>query len=286
MNPQTNVYNWAESVGLNVSRLPLNDWIGRQSSPTGDIYNIDTPLSSISLETNYAASRVMPSVETPNQLANNTADALDSLNQASGRTAYNTAASTGAIDNLIGAYQSNLSELNRRAGYQMATGAFLKTAASAVGVFDQLLTWGMRRDNINLQKRNAKQAADNQMMAIDNQVMYIKNQLMDKFNSLVANNTVMMAAKNLRVTAANILEASKETAHDLDMDFRTAESNAELEKINLRNAKKQADISAKVQKTKQMTDFIGSAANLGLNLATGGGTGMSWGNLYNNFMQY
>lgn len=267
----------AATLGINnVSLNPENTFGALTTDRPGFTFNPD--LMSLDL--------TMPTVSTPSQLLPTVGDTLLYLNSLSGRGTMLSGGNTGAVNNLLAAYGDNIAGLKARADQQMATGGVLKTAASAVKVFDQLLTWDLRRDNINLQRDNTKQAADNQMLAIDNQVSYVKNQLMDKFNQLVANNTVMMAAKNLRVTAANVLEASKETAHDLEMDFRTAESNAELEKINLRNAKKQADISAKIQKTKQMTDFIGSAANLGLNLATGGGTGMSWGNLYNNFMQY
>lgn len=267
----------AATLGINsVSLNPEETFGSLTTDRPGFTFNPD--LMSLDL--------TMPTVSTPSQLLPTVGDTLLYLNSLAGRGTMLSGGNTGAVNNLLAAYGDNIAGLKTRADQQMATGGVLKTAASAVKVFDQLLTWDLRRGNINLQRDNTKQAADNQMLAIDNQVSYVKNQLMDKFNQLVANNTVTMAAKNLRVTAANVLETSKEAAHDIDMDFRTAESNAELEKINLRNAKKQADISAKVQKTKQMTDFIGSAANLGLNLATGGGTGMSWGNLYNNFMQY
>lgn len=193
---------------------------------------------------------------------------------------------TGALNNLSSTFADYLGGLKAQGQKQQAMGATLRTVSSAVKVFDDLLTWDLRRESINLQKSNAKQAADNEMLAIDNQTMYAKNQLMDRFNSIVANNTVTMAARNLKVSTANILEASKETAHDIDMDFRTLESNADLKKANLKNQKKQADIAAKFAKTKQWTDFIGHASELGLNVATGGMTGQSWGSLYSAFQSY
>lgn len=190
---------------------------------------------------------------------------------------------SGTNSNLADVFGDYLTSTKNKASSQQFLGASLKTAASAVKVFDQLVSWNVNRDNINLAKKNTQLAADNQMAALDNQVLYVKNQLMDRFNSVVANNAVNMAARNLRVTSANLLEASKETAHDINMDFRTAESNAELQKINLRNQKKQASIAAKYAKTAQLTGFINAAAELGLNVATGGMTGQSWGQLYSGY---
>lgn len=192
---------------------------------------------------------------------------------------------TGAVNNLAAVWGDYLGGKKRTAQRQQFQGAALKTIASAVNVFDQLVTWGTRRENINLQKSNAKLAADNEMAAIDNQVLYLKNQLMDKFGELVAQNSVVMAAHGLKVSTGALLEASKETANDINMDFRTAESNAELQKISLRNAKKQAKIGAKMAKTSMFTDFINASIDLGLQIATGGSTGQTWGNLYSGYTQ-
>ena len=163
------------------------------------------------------------------------------------------------------------------------TGALLKTIASAEDVFNSLAFWGLNRGNINLSASNNRQNYENQMNAIDNQVLYAKNQLMDKFNTLVASNTVNMAARNLKVSTGAVLEASKETAHDITTDFRTLESNANLTKIGLKAAQQQSDLAAKLQKSQQFTQLLSGATELGLMYATGGGTGESFGNLYKNY---
>lgn len=186
---------------------------------------------------------------------------------------------TGAMNNISSTMSDYFGGLKRQGQIQQFQGAALRTVSSAVNVFDDLINWGTRRENIELQEENTKQAADNAMLAIDNQTLYVKNQLMDKFNNLVAQNSVTMAARNLKVSSGALLEASKETANDINMDFRTLESNADLQKAALENAKKQAEILADHQKTNQVLDFIGDATKLGLNIATGGGTSMSWGNL-------
>lgn len=176
-----------------------------------------------------------------------------------------------------------LAGMKQTASKERALGASLKTASAAGDFFSQLLTYSTSKSNISLQAANTKQAAENAMNALDNQVLYYKNQITDKFNSLIARNTVTMAAKNLRVSAGALLEQTKDAAYDATQDIRMLESNAELKKISLRSAQKQADISKKLQKNLLTANLIGSAAKLGLMFATGGGTGESWGNLFSSF---
>ena len=192
---------------------------------------------------------------------------------------------TGATNNIAAIMGDYYGGLKATAQRQQFMGATLNTVASAVNVFNNLISWNARRKNINMQRDNTKLAIDNAMAEIDNQVLYAKNKLMDKFGNLVANNAVNMAAANLKVSSGALLELSKETANDITMDFRTLESNAELKKISLRNQKKQAEIAAKVAKTSQVTNFVNSAIDLGLNVATGGGTGQTWGQLYSGYKQ-
>jgi hypothetical protein len=176
-----------------------------------------------------------------------------------------------------------LSGMKQTANKERALGASLKTAAAAGDFFSQLLTYSTSRSNISLQAENTKQAAENAMNALDNQVLYYKNQITDKFNTLMARNTVTMAAKNLRVSAGALLEQTKDAAYDATQDIRMLESNAELKKIALRSSQKQADISKKLQKNLLNANVVSSAAKLGLMVATGGGTGESWGNLFSSF---
>ena len=176
-----------------------------------------------------------------------------------------------------------LTGMKDTASKERALGASLKTVAAAGDLFSQMLTYGTQRKNISLQAENTKQAAENAMNALDNQVLYYKNQITDKFNTLIARNTVTMAAKNLRVSAGALLEQTKDAAYDATQDMRMLESNAELKKIALRSAQKQADISKKLQKNLLTANLVGSAAKLGLMLTTGGGTGESWGNLFDSF---
>lgn len=162
----------------------------------------------------------------------------------------------------------------------MYQGAVLKTIGSATDLFNSLLTFGDRHRIINQQADNTKIAADNQMKAIDNQVLYAKNQIMDRFTDMVASNTVEMAAKGLRVSAGSLLEGTKGAAYDLTQDIQMMESNARLKKISLEATKKQAEVARDLAKSQQWADLVAGVAKLGLNIATGGGTGESWGNLY------
>lgn len=162
----------------------------------------------------------------------------------------------------------------------MYQGAVFKTIGSATELFNSLLTFGDRHRIINQQADNTKIAADNQMKAIDNQVLFAKNQIMDRFTNMVASNTVEMAAKGLRVSAGSLLEGTKGAAYDLTQDIQMMESNARLKKISLEATKKQAEVARDLAKSQQWADLVAGVSKLGLNIATGGGTGESFGNLY------
>lgn len=178
---------------------------------------------------------------------------------------------------------SLLADTKEKAQKNLFMGAALKTAASAGNLFNSLLSMGLNYNLIDKQKKNTKMSVENRMQALDNQVLYYKNQITDKFNTLMARNTVTMAAKNLRVSTGALLEESKDAAYDATKDIQMLESNAELKKIALRNEEKQAKISAKLAKSQLVTNVIQGFANLGLNVASGGGTMESWGDLYSGF---
>lgn len=139
-------------------------------------------------------------------------------------------------------------------------GYLMKGVGAATEMFDQIVN--ITSNIAGKQVTNAKLAADNEIQAIENQVLYTKNQLMDRFNQTVARNTLINAAKNLKVTTASILEQSKKTAEDITYDFRTLESNANLRKINLEASKRMADVSAKYMRTQQWIGFAKSVGSL------------------------
>lgn len=139
-------------------------------------------------------------------------------------------------------------------------GYLMKGVGAATEMFDQIVN--ITSNIAGKQAANAKLAADNEIQAIENQVLYTKNQLMDRFNQTVARNTIITAAKNLKVTTASILEQSKKTAEDITYDFRTLESNANLRKINLEASKRMADVSAKYMNTQQWLGFAKSIGSL------------------------
>ena len=174
-----------------------------------------------------------------------------------------------------GDISNSLSGIKSQAQRQMLGGAMLKTAGAAGKLFSDLLVASSNWKNINRQKENTKLEADVQMKALDNQILYFKNQIADKFNNLMARNTVTLATKNLRVTAGNLLEQTKDVAYDATQDIRMAESNAELKKILLRSQKRQADVTARLMKSREMTTLLGDVANLGLMIGTKGGTFMT-----------
>lgn len=179
---------------------------------------------------------------------------------------------------------SSTSELNIKAMNQMFQGAVLKTVAAADDFFSIATGIAMGSpERIDEQSENAQQNYQNQMDALDNQVLYIKHQLADRFNRTVENNIMTMAAKNLRVTSGNVLELTKDMAQEMTEDMRTAESNARLKQIALAADKASVKESAKYAKKQLWTGLAQSAIKLGLMWETGGGTGESWGNLYNNY---
>jgi hypothetical protein len=185
----------------------------------------------------------------------------------------NTSAPTLGLSN-------NLYGLKEKAGKDMFYGASMKTFASVANLFANLATFGTNLNNAHRQAQNTKLQSDVEIEALDNQILYYKNQITDKFNSLIARNTVTMAAKNLRVSSGALLEKMKDDAYDASQDIRTVESNAELKKIALRSAKKQADITKRLQQSQVASNLIYSLGQAGLMIASGGGTMESWGDLY------
>ena len=175
-----------------------------------------------------------------------------------------------------------LASLKSDASKQMLTGAELKTVSDAGNFFTALINFGMGRKTNAMEAQNTKLQAEVQMKALDNEVLYYKNQIMDKFNTLIARNTVTMATKGLRVSAANLLEQTKDTAYDATKDIETLESNAELKKIALRSQQKQADITKRLKNSELAANLMKATVDLGIMAMTGGTTGQSWGNLYGN----
>lgn len=173
-----------------------------------------------------------------------------------------------------------LEKNKERADKLLLGGATLKTAASAGNLFSSLLKYGLESSNLDKQRRNTKMSVENKMQALDNQVLYYKNQITDKFNTLMARNTLTMAAKNLRVSTGALLEQTKDAAYDATKDIEMLESNAELKKIALRNEEKQSKIVSKLGKSQLVANVLQGMADLGLNIATAGGTMQSWGDLY------
>ncbi|MBO7735528.1 MAG: hypothetical protein J6S67_23385 [Methanobrevibacter sp.] len=188
------------------------------------------------------------------------------------------------ISNALNRMLSSQSELNSKAMNQMFQGAVYKTVAAADDFFSRAtgLIMGMP-GMIEKSASIASQNYQNQMDAIDNQVLYMKHQLADRFNKTVETNIMNMAAKNIRVTAGNVLDLSKELALETTEDMRTLESNARLKKIALEAGKKSSKESARLAVKQLWTGFAQSALKLGIMWETGGGTGESWGNLYSNY---
>ena len=151
----------------------------------------------------------------------------------------------------------------------LKAGYVLKTASAAGDLFNAILTYSGARANAGLKEANTKQSVENQMLALDNQVMYYKNQITDKFAQTMAKNAVTMATKNLRVTAGNLLEKTKDAATDATYDIKMLESNAELKKIALRSEARQAEVTSKLTNKLATANLIGSAAKLGLVVSSG-----------------
>lgn len=171
-----------------------------------------------------------------------------------------------------------------RAQKAMFQGALLKTVASASDFFSRATgILAGQAGAIRGQASNAIKNYQNQMAALDNQVLYLKNQLSDRFNKMVDTNIMNMAAKNLRVSKANVLDLTRSEARDITEDMRMAESNARLRQIALQAGQKSAKESSKWDITKMWTGFVQSALKLGIMWETGGGTGESWGDLYKGY---
>lgn len=193
--------------------------------------------------------------------------------------ATDTTTAINSTNQMLGDFLGGLKE---KAGKQAFWGGATKTVASAAKLFTNIMTYTSGRKIANMQAENTKMQTQVQMDALDNQVLHYKNEIMDRFNTLVARNTVTAAAKGLRVTGANILEQSKEVAHDATEDIRTMESNAELKKIALRSEARQADLTKHLQKELLTANLVKGVADLGLAVSTGGGTFQSWGDLWAN----
>ena len=226
-------------------------------------FSIEPAISSLALSDDVFAKAGVPSTNIPS---------VNIPKSVSG------AAPSGDLDFLGKA----LSELRAAGNKKMFTGAALKTASAAGDFFSALIEFGMGRKTNAMQADNTRLQAEVQMQALDNEVLYYKNQIADKFNKVVARNTVTMAAKGLRVSAANILEKTKDAAYNATKDIETLESNAELKKIALRSQQKQADITKKLKNSELTANLMKATVDLGIMAMTGGGTGQTWGNLYGN----
>lgn len=165
-----------------------------------------------------------------------------------------------------------------KAKKDMFEGAVLKGVAKAADIFNKLTI-----KDFNSTYRITKQNYKNQMDALDNQVLYIKHQLADRFNKTVETNIMNLAAKNLRVTSGNVLDMTKDMAQEMTEDIQMAESNAELKKIALRAGKDQAKESTRYAEKQMWVSFADAARKLGTVVASGAGTGESFGNLYKGY---
>lgn len=183
-----------------------------------------------------------------------------------------------ALDKLLGSNP----DTKARAQVDMYEGAMMKTVSAASDVFNSAIGI-LYGGNIDIARDATVQNYQNQMDALDNQVLYIKHQLSDRFNKTVETNIAQMAARNLRVTAGNVLDLSKEEASEITEDMRTAESNARLKKIAFAAGQKQAKASAKYAHAQQWFGMAKSLTKLGMMYETGGGTGETFGKLYTGY---
>lgn len=186
---------------------------------------------------------------------------------------------TGALNQTNQMWGDYLSGLKSNADTNMKVGTALKTAKSAMKLFGSIMNYGFAKGNARLMNQNAKQRAENEMLALDNRLMYYKNQIIDKFGETMAQNSVTMAMKNLRVTAANIMEQTKDAAYDATQDIKMAESNADLKKIAIRAEEQQTKIASKLMKKTAFLDVMNSLGELGITVGTGMATG-GFGNLF------
>lgn len=155
-----------------------------------------------------------------------------------------------------------LADVKDKANKARNMGMMMKNISSAGEIFNAALNLGYHKV-YDMQRDNTVQSAENQITALDNQVLYKKNQMMDRFNQVVANTAVATANKNLKVSTGSILEQNKELAHDINEDYRMLESNAELDKINLRATQKLANVTNKLQHNMLWTNLVGSVAKAG-----------------------
>lgn len=183
-------------------------------------------------------------------------------------------------NNFMDSFGNILMGIKSEGDKSLALGYGLKTVAAAGELFNDIVNYRFTRTNANLAASNTKKSVANQMLALDNQIQYYKNQITDKFAQTMSKNAVIMASKNLRVTAGNLLEQTKDAAYDATKDMRMLESNAELKKIALRSEAKQADVTKKLTKNLATANVIGSMAKLGLMVSGGMMAGVDYGNLF------
>ena len=148
------------------------------------------------------------------------------------------------------------------------TATMLNLAADAGDLFDSIVGVSAGISNAKATARNTIMSAENQIMAIENQTMYVKGRLQNRFNNMLAQTQVRQAARGLKVSAASTLEANKETAYDLTMDYATLDTNANLEKIRLENVKSQAKVAEDFAKDQNWTNLIGSLGKFAFSLGT------------------
>lgn len=186
---------------------------------------------------------------------------------------------TGALNQTNQMWADYLSGLKSKADTDMKVGTALKTAKSAMKLFGSIMNYHYAKGNARLMNQNAKQKAENEMLALDNRLLYYKNQITDKFGETMAQNSVTMAMKNLRVTAANIMEQTKDAAYDATQDIKMAESNVELKKIAIRAEEQQTKLASKLMKTNAYLDVMNSLGELGITVGTGMASG-GYGSLF------
>lgn len=186
---------------------------------------------------------------------------------------------TGALNQTNQMWGDYLSDLKSKSETNMKIGTALKTASSAMKLFGSIMNYSFAKGNARLMNKNAKQKAENEMLALDNRLLYYKNQITDKFGETMAQNSVTMAMKNLRVTAANIMEQTKDAAYDATQDIKMAESNVELKKIAIRAEEQQTKLASKLMKTNAYLDVMNSLGELGITVGTGMANG-GYGSLF------
>ena len=263
---------WAMSAADNVYGMSLPEYhpagmsIAPSSMPTVEPTEVATPV--FSAEDKPNADEVANLIQA---LLSNTGSGIGSPKKSDDLISaidayYNKGRESDSLEDLI------------KAKKDMFKGAVLKGVAKAADIFNKLTI----KDYSSLYSIT-RQNYQNQMDALDNQVLYIKHQLADRFNKTVQTNIMNMAAKNLRVTSGNVLEMTKDTAQEMTEDMRTAESNAELQKIALRAKKDQAKEATRYAEKQMWVSFADAARKLGTVVASGAGTGESFGDLYKGY---